>query len=226
MFEVHALSRRYGSLWALREASFAARPGEVHGLIGPNGSGKSTLLECAAGLQPRESGEVRWQGRSLRDPREAVVCLPDHVHPWEAQPLRWLLAWGAELFRGPLRDDLQASLGLEPFLDKPLGTLSKGQRKRALLAFVLQAPRPVVLLDEPFDGLDLRQARDLAALLKAEAARGRVLVLSIHQLVEAERTCDRMTLIQEGRILASGSLAELEAEAGVRSLEEVFLARA
>lgn len=206
-----------------REVQLEAHSG-ANLLLGPNGSGKSTLLECAAGLQPRDGGEILWNGRPLRDPREAVACLPDHVHPWEAQPTGWILDWGADLFGGRPRPDLRDSLGLGPFLPKPLGALSKGQRKRALLAFVLQIPRPVVLLDEPFDGLDVRQARDLAALLRAEAATGRVLLLSIHQLVEAERTCDRLTLIQEGRILASGTLSDLEAEAGVRTLEEVFLA--
>ena len=113
-----------------------------------------------------------------------------------------------------------------------MGTLSKGQRKRVLLAIGLLTPQPVLLCDEPFDGLDLRQSRDVAMALCAHAAAGRTLLLSIHQIADAARVCDRFVLLSGGRVRGEGSLDELSAQAAssgrapVRrdDLEEVFLA--
>jgi len=101
-----------------------------------------------------------------------------------------------------------------------VGTLSKGEAKRLGLALGLTVPRPVLLLDEPFDGLDLRQARQAMDVLRRDAADGRTLVLSIHQLTDAARVCDRFLLLNAGRSVAEGTLAELGG-----NLEEVFLAR-
>jgi ABC-2 type transport system ATP-binding protein len=125
--------------------------------------------------------------------------------------------------------DVIRELDLEPLLDSPIGTLSKGQRKRALLAIGLLMPQPILLADEPFDGLDLRQSRDVARLLRAHAAAGRTLVLSIHQISDAARVCDRFVLLSGGRVRGEGTFDELSAMAaahGVPSadLEEVFLA--
>jgi ABC-2 type transport system ATP-binding protein len=120
-----------------------------------------------------------------------------------------------------------------------MGTLSKGQRKRTLLAIGLLTPQPILLADEPFDGLDLRQSRDVAQTLRAHAAAGRTLVLSIHQITDAARVCDRFVLLSGGRVRGEGTLEELSdvargrlgAAAGPeppnssnRDLEEVFLA--
>jgi ABC-2 type transport system ATP-binding protein len=118
------------------------------------------------------------------------------------------------------------SLGLAPLLNAPLGTLSKGQRKRALLAIGLLSPQPILLADEPFEGLDLRQTREVAATLRAHAARGRTLFLSIHQIADAGRIGDRFVLLSGGRVRGEGTLPELERLAGTQhqGLEEVFLA--
>jgi ABC-2 type transport system ATP-binding protein len=109
--------------------------------------------------------------------------------------------------------------------------LSKGQRKRVLLAVGLLTPQPALLIDEPFDGLDLRQSRDVAAVLRAHAARGRTLFLSIHQIGDAARLCDRFVLLSNGRVCGEGTIQDLQALASARSpstrqdsLEEVFLA--
>src|SRR5262249_34756886 len=124
------------------------------------------------------------------------------------------------------RDAVIGELGLLPLLDQPVGTLSRGQRKRVLLALALVTPYRLLLLDEPFEGLDVRQVRETAALFRAEVARGRTLFLSIHQLGDAERVCARMVLLCAGRVLGQGTLAELRAQAGLPqgTLEEVFLA--
>jgi ABC-type multidrug transport system ATPase subunit len=106
-------------------------------------------------------------------------------------------------------------------------SLSKGERKRFLLALGLLAPQPLLLLDEPFDGLDLRQTREVIGLLRDAAARGKTLFLSIHQLTDAARACDRFVLLSDGRVVGEGTLAELRGRSGVAAesgMEEVFLA--
>jgi ABC-type multidrug transport system ATPase subunit len=107
-----------------------------------------------------------------------------------------------------------------------VGTLSKGQRKRMLIALALLTPQPLVLLDEPFDGLDLRQTREAAPLLRHIATTGRSLLLSIHQLHDAARVCDRLVLLSDGRVAGEGTLDELRERAGLpdADVEEVFLA--
>jgi ABC-2 type transport system ATP-binding protein len=107
-----------------------------------------------------------------------------------------------------------------------IGSLSKGERKRVLLALGLLTPQPLLMLDEPFDGLDLRQTRDVMTLLKAHASTGRTMMLSIHQLIDAGRVCDRLVLLSAGQVVGEGSLSDLQVrtklpEAGV---EEIFLA--
>ena len=104
--------------------------------------------------------------------------------------------------RGRDRSDSQ----LDPLLDRRIGTLSKGQRKRALLAIGLLTPQPLLLVDEPFDGLDLRQTREVGAALRAHAAAGRTLFLSIHQISDAARVCDRFVLLSGGRVCGEGTL--------------------
>jgi ABC-2 type transport system ATP-binding protein len=104
--------------------------------------------------------------------------------------------------------------------------LSKGEAKRLLLALGLLTPQPVLLIDEPFDGLDLRQTKEVMALLQAHARRGRTLFVSIHQLTDAARLCDRLVLLSAGRVVGEGTLNELSTDAGLpgSGLEEVFLA--
>jgi ABC-2 type transport system ATP-binding protein len=230
---VSGLSKSYGGRAALDGVTFSIRPGEVLGLIGPNGAGKTTLFECLAGVLPPDSGVLLRDDRVV-DPEERkalLFYLPDGIGPWPSQPVRWALDFTIGFFGGrrDLRGDVVASLHLEPLLEAPLGTLSKGERKRALLAIGLLTPQPVLLVDEPFDGLDLKQSRETAAVLVSHAARGRTLFLSIHQIAEAARICDRFVLLSGGRVRAEGTLAELESRAEGRGgqagmLEEVFLA--
>ena len=232
MLHVSNLTKRYGQLTALSEVSFSIRPGEVLGLIGPNGSGKTTLFECLGGVLPADGGTISEGGRTLTaaERKARVFYLPDAIAPWPAQTVRWALDFTVGFFggRADLRDEVIRGLAVEPLLDERMGTLSKGERKRALLAIGLLTPQPILLVDEPFDGLDLRQSRELAATLRSHAVRGRTLVLSIHQIAEAARLCDRFVLLNSGRVCAEGTLADLEAQAAAPlaagDLEEVFLA--
>jgi ABC-type multidrug transport system ATPase subunit len=219
------LSKRFGSLRALDAVSFSVRRGEVLGLIGPNGAGKTTLLECMAGLLPTDAGETL--------PRAAVnspptFYVPDGITPWETRPVGWALRFfdAIHVAQAGARTALIDELSLAELLDRPIGALSRGQRKRVLLALGLLVPRPLLLLDEPFDGLDLRQVREVAGVLRRHATGGRTLFLSIHQLVDAARVCDRMVLLSAGRVAGVGTLDELRRDAGLphAGIEEVFLA--
>ncbi len=219
LFEVKNLSKRFGRIHALSDVSFAVSAGEILGLIGPNGAGKSTLFECLAGVLPCDSGEPIKNS--------LLFYVPDGIAPWPSQSVRWALDFTIGFLRGSaaLRDPVIGQLDLRPLLDQRIGALSKGQRKRVLLAIGLLTPQPALLIDEPFEGLDLRQARDLTATLRAYAAGGRTLFLSIHQISEAARFCDRFILLNAGRVRGEGTLHELAAQANIEpNLEEVFLA--
>jgi len=228
LFEVRGLSKRFGRIQALADVSFQVRAGEVLGLIGPNGAGKSTLFECLAGVLPSNAGRVLRDGHAITDRASLLFYVPDGIAPWPAQPVRWALDFTIGFLGGlaNLLDEVVDQMDLRRLLDQPIGTLSKGQRKRALLAIGLLTPQPALLIDEPFEGLDLRQARDIAVALRAHAARGRTLFLSIHQISDAARFCDRFVLLNSGRVRGEGTVEELAALAHQPSgdLEEVFLA--
>ena len=234
LIEVRHLSKRYGRVVALDDVSFDVRAGEVLGLIGPNGAGKTTLFECMAGVLPYDRGSVRPVPSNFELPTSnfrntaPMFYVPDSITPWPAQPLQWALEFTAGFLARSGDDRIEevvAALDLRPLVTTRIGALSKGQRKRALLAIGLITPAPVLLIDEPFDGLDLRQTRTVAGLLRQHANSGRTLFLSIHQISDAARVCDRFVLIGGGRIRGTGTLEELAASSGAPAdLEEVFLA--
>jgi ABC-2 type transport system ATP-binding protein len=185
------------------------------------------------GLLPTDAGEVRWLGSPLPPARrkERLFYVPEAISPYSDQRAVEVLSFFRETYREPPSRlaHLVRALGLEAALTKPVGVLSKGYRRRFLLALGLLAPRPVLLMDEPFDGFDLRQTREVMNLLRNEAVDGRTLVLSIHQLGDAQRICDRLVLLSGGRVMGVGTVTELTASARLpigTDLEEVFLALA
>jgi ABC-2 type transport system ATP-binding protein len=230
VLEVVSLSKRYGDQPALSDVDLAVREGEVLGLIGPNGAGKTTLLESIAGLLPVDSGRVFWCARPLppQRRREAMFYLPDGIRPYGDQFVEQVLAFFAGTYRRSAADvsEIVASVGLRPVLVKRVHSLSKGFNRRLIIALGLITPHPMLLMDEPFDGFDLRQTRDMMALLRRVASDGRTLLLSIHQLRDAEEVCDRFALLADGRIRGIGTLDELRARTGRPSatLEDIFLA--
>jgi ABC-2 type transport system ATP-binding protein len=170
---------------------------------------------------------------SARQRRSLLYYVPDGIVPWPQQPVAWVLDFTIGFLggRASLRDEAIAQLALRPLLRQAVGTLSKGQRKRVLLAIGLLTRQPALLIDEPFEGLDLRQAREIAAALRVHAARGRTLFLSIHQIADAARICDRFVLLSGGKVCGEGTVAQLAALAAAhdggkpyQNLEEVFLA--
>jgi ABC-2 type transport system ATP-binding protein len=212
------ISKRFGSKLVLDQAGFSVQEGELLGLIGPNGAGKTTLFECLAGLIPKDAGEVSLRGE--------LLYLPDAIRPWPDQRVEWALRFFEGLYQRNEAQHIVWALKLDSLLGSRIGSLSKGELKRFLLALGLLTPHPLLLLDEPFDGLDFRQTRDVMSLLRTYPAQGRTLFLSIHQLSDAARVCDRLILLSGGRVVGQGTLEELRVHAGLESggLEEIFLA--
>jgi len=170
LMDVAALTKRYGEQFALADVAFDIHSGEVLGIIGPNGAGKTTLLEGLAGLLPLDSGDVRWQGRSLSraQRRNATFYLPDGLRPYQDQYVARVLAFFAGVYRSPRAQVAWAieRLALAPVLQKRVNALSKGFGRRLMLALGLIAPQPLLIMDEPFDGFDLRQTRDVVHMLR------------------------------------------------------------
>jgi ABC-2 type transport system ATP-binding protein len=221
VLKVRNISRRFGTTFALNDVTFDVPQGEIIGLIGPNGAGKTTLLEILSGLLPADSGTVRG--------REDMFYLPEAVTPYPERRAGEVLCLFAKLFgRQRALEPAIGALSLSAVLPTPVRKLSKGYRRRLLLAIGMLAPQPLLVIDEPFDGLDLKQTREVMQLLRGLAREGRTLLLSIHQLTDAERLCDRYVLLSGGRVRGEGSLDELRNRAGLSQgpLEEVFLALA
>ncbi len=230
LMQVAGLSKRYGEQRALADVSFDVHSGEVLGLIGPNGAGKTTLLEAIVGLLPADDGRVLWRGTALpfARRRELIFYLPDGLRPWDDQYVERVLEFFAAVHgrSGNDQAEIVGAVGLSPVLRKRVLALSKGYGRRLMLALALLTPQPLLLMDEPFDGFDLRQTREMMALLRRVADGGRTLLLAIHQLVDAERVCDRFVLLAEGHVRGAGTLDDLRARTGqaAAGLEDVFLA--
>jgi ABC-2 type transport system ATP-binding protein len=174
---------------------------------------------------------VGGQPLTARARSQTLFYLPDAIAPWPSETVEWALDFSVGFFGGrvDLRREVTDGLALRPLMQTPIGALSKGQRKRALLAIGLLTSPPMLLADEPFEGLDLRQTREVAAILRTHARAGRTLFLSIHQIADAARVCDRFVLLSAGKVCGEGTLEELSAlarskGAAVSTLEEVFLA--
>lgn len=213
---VEDLHKRYGLVEALRGVSFAVGAGEVLGLLGVNGAGKTTALECLSGLRVPDWGRIEVAGIDpRRDPRGArarlgvllpMLALPEQVTPREA--LRLFGTWRGER-RAP--EALLDRFGLGAEADVRVQALSQGQRQRLNLALAFLGEPEALVLDEPSTALDPQARRDLQAEILRLKQEGRALVLATHLLDEAEQLCDRVAIIDRGRILAQGTPRELAA---------------
>jgi ABC-type multidrug transport system ATPase subunit len=230
LLRVDTINKQYADQVVLADVAFDIQAGEIIGIIGPNGAGKTTLLEALAGILPAETNDVYWRGMSIPPSRrrEAIFYLPDGVRPYQDQPVTGVLSFFASVYRRST-DDVAViieSVGLTPVFHKRVHSLSKGYGRRLMLALGLLTPHPLLLMDEPFDGFDLRQICDIVRVLRREPAKGRTLVLAIHQLMDAERVCDRFILLADGRVRGVGTMNDLRARTGnpIGNLEDIFLA--
>ncbi|HEY0968129.1 MAG TPA: ABC transporter ATP-binding protein [Opitutaceae bacterium] len=211
---VRDLRKRYGGVEAARGVSFEIQAGEIFGLLGSNGAGKTTTLECVLGLREPDSGTIEVCGiDALKDPREVKqrvgaalqsIALQDKLTPREA------LALFGSLYRQCVPpQELIARFGLEEKADAPFEGLSGGQRQRLALALAFVNKPELVFLDEPTTGLDPQSRRELHAEILRMKADGHTVLLTTHYLEEAEILCDRIAIIDQGRVVATGSPREL-----------------
>ena len=211
---VRDLTKQYGNVVAADHVSFEIDRGEVFGLLGPNGSGKTTTLECIIGLREPDSGEIQIAGidarrrpRAVKDRVGAVLqtsSLQDKITPREA------LALFASFYdRASRPDELIDRFALVEKADAPFESLSGGQRQRLALALAFVSNPELVFLDEPTAGLDPQSRRDVHAEIARMKSDGHTVLLTTQYIEEAERLCDRIGIIDRGRIIASGSPHEL-----------------
>jgi len=216
IIEVDRLHKRYGERVAVRDVSFAVEEGEIFGILGPNGAGKTTTVETIVGLRRRDGGTVRVLGRdperdaSLRDVVGAQLQeaqLPDRLRVGEALELF------ASFYARPADPGaLAQALGLAGLERHPFGKLSGGQRQRLSIALALVGDPRIAVLDELTTGLDPGARRDTWALIEEVRARGVTVVLVTHSMEEAERLCDRVAVVDAGRVVALGTPDALVAD--------------
>jgi ABC-2 type transport system ATP-binding protein len=236
MIEVQHLTKDYGTVVAVQDVSFRVGNGEIVGFLGPNGAGKSTTLRVLAGFLGPTSGRVRIAGKDIaEDPlgaRRAIGYMPENAPLYPEMRVTEYLLFRARLKEVPRarrRTALGSAMeraGVTHMAETPIAHLSKGYRQRVALADALVADPPLLILDEPTAGLDPNQIREVRALIKSLAETHTVL-LSTHILSEVEATCQRALVIDRGRLVAEGRIAELlaqKSQAGlsirVRDLED------
>jgi ABC-2 type transport system ATP-binding protein len=226
---VEDLTLRAGGRTIVDRVSFDAKAGEIVAVIGPNGAGKTTLLEGIVGVRP-SGGGVRVRGRvlaSFADRAASFAFAPDDATPPPEALVATLVDHAhAHRPRGPATlDALLRDLRLGPLLSRSAGVVSRGERKRVALYLALAADRPVVVLDEPFGAFDPLQLRGVLDVVRSIADSGAAIVVSVHQLRDAERIADRVLLLSEGRRLGFGTIDAIRARAcSAGSLEDAFVA--
>ena len=212
--QVSGIRKTYGATVAVDDVSFEVHEGEIFGLIGPNGAGKTTTMECVEGLRAPDRGEISVLGLN---PVRDVYRLQDRigVQLQEAQlqkriKVREAVGLWASLYKRPVDGDrLLEQLGLSDKRDAWFMTLSGGQKQRLFIALALINDPELVFLDELTTGLDPQARRAIWELVRGIRARGKTVFLTTHLMEEAERLCDRVAIIDRGRIIDIGTPAEL-----------------
>ena len=215
---VHHLRKTYGPVAAVDDVSFTVAGGEIFGVLGPNGAGKTTTVECAIGLRTPDSGTVRLLGLDPRADRDRVHEIVGVQLQAGALPAKLRVAEILDMYRSFYRDpadvsDLVEVLGLAGKLRDYYRSLSGGQRQRLSVALALIGRPQVAVLDEMTTGLDPRARRDAWKLIEQVRDRGVTILLVTHFMEEAERLCDRVALIDAGRVVALDTPAGLTARA-------------
>ena len=221
MLELLHLHKRFGATVALDDLSLRVAPGRIHGFVGRNGAGKTTTMRIALGVLRPDRGTIQWQGRGVTgDDVRRFGAIPEERGLYPKMSARRQVAFFGEL-SGLARSDAAASatrlldeLGLGERSGEPVEALSLGNQQRVQLAVALVARPELLVLDEPFSGLDPVGVDMLAGVLRAQFEGGAAVIFSSHQLELVERLCDEVTIIESGRVVVSGRISELRDRTG------------
>jgi ABC-2 type transport system ATP-binding protein len=213
--EIERLTKRYGKTTVLDDLSFTVQPGRVTGFLGPNGAGKSTTMKILLDLAAADGGSATIGGRRYRDlPNPAatvgVVIEANAFHPGRSGRNHLLVVADTAGIGRPRVDEMIDAVDLTAAADRHVGGYSLGMRQRLGLAAALLGDPPVLILDEPANGLDPQGVRTLRDLLRARAASGGTVLVSSHLLAEVEHLADDIVILADGRLVSSGPLSELQ----------------
>jgi sodium transport system ATP-binding protein len=233
MIEASALYKRFGSIEAVTDVSFAARDGEITGLLGPNGAGKSTCLRMIYGVIAPDSGHAAIDGIDIQGEtstaRAQLGVLPHATGLYGNLTARENIAYfgslqGIGMKRIARRcDELARSLDMLGFMNRRVKGFSQGQRIKVALARALVHEPQNLVLDEPTNGLDVMAIRNLREMLQGLRAQGRCILFSSHVMQEVAALCDRVVIIGGGRLLADDAPEAIRVRTGSASLEQAFL---
>ena len=223
VLEIDRISKRYGTVQALHQMTFEVRAGELFGFVGSNGAGKTTTMRIALGVLAADSGEVRWDGKPVDlAVRRRIGYMPEERGLYPKMKVREQLVYLAQLHGMSTGDARRATdawverLGLTARRDDEVQKLSLGNQQRVQLIAALVHDPAVLVLDEPFSGLDPVAVDVMSEVLREQADRGVPVVFSSHQLELVERLCDRVGIVRSGQMVASGGVAELRESGPVR----------
>jgi ABC-2 type transport system ATP-binding protein len=232
MLELRRLSKHFSGIPAVDDVSFVARPGEVTGYLGPNGSGKSTTMKMITGLIERTYGQILFDGMPIEDDlinyKRRMGYVPEEPYLYNHLSGAEYLTMVAQLRDLPARetsariDGLLRLLSLFDDRHASISGYSKGMRQKILIAAALMHNPDLVLLDEPFSGLDVGSALVLRSLIQELARRGKVVLFSSHELDTVERVCSHVVILHRGKVVADDSIAALRSMTELPTLEEIF----
>ncbi|HTV05252.1 MAG TPA: ABC transporter ATP-binding protein [Acidobacteriaceae bacterium] len=232
MLELRRVSKHYSGIPAVDDVSFCARPGEVTGYLGPNGSGKSTTIKMITGLIDPTFGEILFRGKPIQDApityKERLGYVPEEPYLYNHLSAAEYLTMVAQLRGLPTResskriDGLLRLLALYDDRHASISGYSKGMRQKVLIAAALLHNPELVVLDEPFSGLDVGSALILRSLIHELAARGKIVLFSSHELDTVERVSTRVVILHRGKLVADDSIVKLRSLTELPSLEAIF----
>jgi ABC-2 type transport system ATP-binding protein len=232
MLELRHVSKRFSGIVAVDDVSFTARAGEITGYLGPNGSGKSTTMKMITGLLEMTSGEILFEGRRIQQDlisyKQRMGYVPEEPHLYShLSGLEYLVMVGQ--LRGlPTKptagriDGLLRLFSLHGDRNVPISSYSKGMRQKVLLSAALLHNPELILLDEPFSGLDVGTALVLRSLIQELAARGKVVLFSSHELETVERVSSHVVILHRGKVVADDSIEHLRELMSLPKLEDIF----
>jgi len=232
MLELRHVCKRFKGISAVDEVSFAARAGEITGYLGPNGSGKSTTMKMITGLMETTSGQILFKGESIeRDPiayKQRIGYVPEEPHLYPHLSGLEYLTMVAKLRGLPAKpavnriDGLLRLFSLHGARHVAIASYSKGMRQKVLLSAALLHNPDLLILDEPFSGLDVATGLVLRSLIQELARRGKAVLFSSHELETVERVCSHVVILNRGKIVADDSIEHLRALMAVPTLEGIF----